>query len=980
MGQIIVTRRDGSEYPLAVKKDATTITSARQNWSLLSEDVVNITVESPYPQDYRIGDTIRAFARDYRLNRLPRVRKTGVYKYTYDLTFEGVQYDLLRVFYDLTIETTSNVLQDVQGDALTGDLRRFATVLVSNANRVYPNRWRLGSCPGTVSDKTLSFSEGDNCLAVLQNLCKEFEVEMEIVQASGVYVINFHEKVGTTLPIEFSFGKGNGLYALDRQNVDSSNIITRLKAYGSTDNITHKYRAHRLCLPGKSKAQSFIEKTEAVRKYGIHEACKIFEDIKPTFNGRITGTFVGEVLKFSDASMFDLNEKEPDGETKYLIAGVSAKIHFNTGNLAGYEFDVHEYDHPSRTFTLKQFQDGSGHKFPSDNAVAFQFDVGDEYKILDVTLPGRYQQEAEEKLKEEAEKHYNENSQPKVKYGLSVSKSYLEKLFGTDASANVFSPGDSLHVIDAGIGVDKSVRIQAVDRNLLDVYDYTLTISDTVETSILSSMVSELSSVNNAITMNGLSDPAKAKSNWRSSREIMGMVFDPDGDYYTDKIKPNSVDTLALSVGAKSMQFILSGTTFEANFNGNKNAVRIIGGSLVHYAIEEVIRTWKMSNTTQTMNDDKQAYYIYAKCLRRGNSGVFLFSTETIKADQDPKYYHFWVGVLNSVDPELQVRSIALMYGFSMINGRFITTGRIQSGDKSTYFDLDDAEIAGRINFKDGLVSGDIGVGNSLGINAGICGDGISLSSIRFYAGATKQNKHLAPFRVQQDGTAIAQRIKISGESTFSGMVTGITGSFKRLICVNENSQEVGSIAFGSDGKMWFSGDLFSQGYDYTLGRGYRLYASSIWCRGNFGARSLNTLVVNGSSGYYYVNGLGANNGRIPVTFNQATSGGGVVYYDIPLYGAMGDAAGFAVDLIVINARQRHNYNLVGDQGKSVLVANANDQLSHYIFAHGALQELRGGLVSALVNVGYANMVPAQGSTVLGAGWLFASQYDNSWG
>ncbi len=59
---------------------------------------------------------------------------------------------------------------------------------------MYPNRWRLGSCPGTVSDKTLSFSEGENCLAVLQNLCKEFEVEMEIVQVSGVYVINFHEK------------------------------------------------------------------------------------------------------------------------------------------------------------------------------------------------------------------------------------------------------------------------------------------------------------------------------------------------------------------------------------------------------------------------------------------------------------------------------------------------------------------------------------------------------------------------------------------------------------------------------------------------------------------------------------------------------------------------------------------------------------------------------------------------------------------
>ena len=61
--------------------------------------------------------------------------------------------------------------------------------------------------------------------------------------------------------------------------------------------------------------------------------------------------------------------------------------------------------------------------------------------------------------------------------------------------------------------------------------------------------------------------------------------------------------------------------------------------------------------------------------------------------------YHFWIGVVNSVDATLQARSIALSYGFSMINGRFIKTGRIESADGSTYFDLDDGEIGGHIVF-----------------------------------------------------------------------------------------------------------------------------------------------------------------------------------------------------------------------------------------------------------------------------------------
>lgn len=44
-------------------------------------------------------------------------------------------------------------------------------------------------------------------------------------------------------------------------------------------------------------------------------------------------------------------------------------------------------------------------------------------------------------------------------------------------------------------------------------------------------------------------------------------------------------------------------------------------------------------------------------------------------------------------------RLIALTYGATTINGRFITTGRIQSVDGQTYFDLDAGEIGGNIKF-----------------------------------------------------------------------------------------------------------------------------------------------------------------------------------------------------------------------------------------------------------------------------------------
>lgn len=702
MEQIIITKPNGSTYPLASKRTATEIKSAKQSWALLADDVVSISIESPFPQTYGIGDHFTVFGRAYKLNRLPKVKKTGMHAFSYDLEFEGIQYDLIRATYDLTIDTTNNQLQDVQADTLTGNLRRFSTVLISNANRVFPNTWVLGSCPDTIEDKTLTFGEGDNCLSVLQTLCTEFGVEFEIVQSNGKFTINFVSKVGQIFPFTFEFGKGKGLYSLDRQNVDSSNIITRLKVYGSTSNITNKYRASRLCLPGKSKAQSYIEKPEAVAKYGIYESTKYFDDIKPTFNGSITGLVSGSVLKFIDTKMFDLNALEADGKTtKYLIEGCAAKVHFNTGNLAGYEFEVHAYDYATKTFTLVKQTDDRGDVFPSESSSAFQFAQGNEYKLLDIALPDSpYQNDAENKLNEQGNIYYDQNSQPKVQYGLSVTKAYLKTLVGNGTTVNIFAPGDYIPVKDSDIDVDKSVRIKSLTRNLLDEYEYTLTISDTVSTNITNRVISELVDIDKIITINNLKDPVRARANWRSSREVLNMVFDPEGDYYTDKIKPNSIDTLALSVGAKSMQFGLTNTVLQPNFNGNKNTIKVKGGVLTHYTInEESARSWVLADNTTTFPKDTQAYYIYAKCAKVGEAGSIIFSTEQIKVEQDAMFYHFWIGVVNSVDAELKARSVALSYGFTMINGRFIKTGRIESADGLTYFDLDNSEIGGRIVF-----------------------------------------------------------------------------------------------------------------------------------------------------------------------------------------------------------------------------------------------------------------------------------------
>ena len=522
-----------------------TVTRGTQKVALLGEDVVTLTVESVRPIAFEIGDVMNVYGRAYRLNRLPAVQKQGERLYTYEVEMEGVQYDLLRATYDLTIDTTSNTLQDVQGDALTGGLRRFATVLISNANRVFPGQWALGECPDTAADRTLTFGETDNCLAVLQRLCKEFETEFEITQTGGLRTIHFG-KVGQTFPFTFRYGRGKGLYALERQNVSSANIITRLKVYGSTRNITARYRAQRLCLPGKKKGESFLEKGNAVNRFGVWEATKYFEDIYPKQKGRVTAVDAASELVFTDSAMaFDLSEKvtskgadgKEETKTTYLLPGTSAKVHFNSGNLSGYEFEVAKYDHATKTFTLKAFKDDRGETFPSKTSAAFRIGVGDEYSLLDIAPPQAVVDAAEKELEEAGSKYYDQNSQPKVQYGLTVAEEFLRSLSGVGSTSDVFAVGDYIPVEDEALEVKKSVRIQSFTRNLLRPYDYQLTLSDTVTTSIINRIISDQIETDKIIRMNNIKDPATARANWRRSREVMAAVFFVYGSEYPAKLR-----------------------------------------------------------------------------------------------------------------------------------------------------------------------------------------------------------------------------------------------------------------------------------------------------------------------------------------------------------------------------------------------------------------------------------------------------------
>lgn len=90
----------------------------------------------------------------------------------------------------------------------------------------------------------------------------------------------------------------------------------------------------------------------------------------------------------------------------------------------------------------------------------------------------------------------------------------------------------------------------------------------------------------------------------------------------------------------------------------------------------------------------------------------------------------------------------------------------------AVYYDNTQTTIDGGI-----VTSGTIQVaGDNKSILAGITGNGTASDSIRFWAGASFENRKTAPFRVMQDGSVVMSKAQVEG---VINAITGSIGGFR---------------------------------------------------------------------------------------------------------------------------------------------------------------------------------------------------------
>lgn len=234
-----------------------------------------------------------------------------------------------------------------------------------------------------------------------------------------------------------------------------------------------------------------------------------------------------------------------------------------------------------------------------------------------------------------------------------------------------------------------------------------------------------------------------------------------------------------------------------------------------------------------------------------------------------------------------------------------------------------------------------------------------------------------APFSVTKDGSLYASN------GIFAGELKGVTGSFHRLTAVSsDGTKSAGSIYFDGSGRITFDADIYNQGYNSAAKRGWRFYASNVWCRSAFGHRQSTLAVVFGDVMQVYPDGYDSE--RIPVPLERVSYDNKTVY-KIPLYSPNEDLSGCPIDIVVftpLRSIARYYYEFVpGGTGKRWMAINANDRNNDIYFSDvGGWHQLHGGETINLVYINPELLIPSQeDKTYFGRGIFWSGVNDLNW-
>ena len=627
---------------------------------------------------------------------------------------------------------------------LTAKPHEHLQMFVDNMNR-RDKGWTVGECIDGV--ETLIAYDHNFCIDALTRMASTFKTEYEFV---GKCVSLRKIEYNKSNPLPLSYGRGNGFKpGVGRSNTGDNPPTEILFVQGGTDNIDpSKYGSSELLLPKNqtlaydgehfededgftaSNARRYIvdEAGFSIRRYD-KELSSLAEDsldcseIYPKRVGTVsTVVVVDEENNFYD--FVDTSIPSSLNYEDYLIEGETMTVIFQSGMLAGREFEVKYYHDSVKGKAARRFEivpaDIDGQTMPN---TTFAPKAGDKYAVFKCMLPTAYicdnatKTGASWDMFRAAIKHLFDNEDLEFTF-----TGELDGIWSKKDWVNIggrIKLGGYIRFSDEQFQKDGVlVRITGIKDYINKPHSPVIELSNTTVSGSVSSTLKDL--ISEEVIVDDLHHDAIqfTKRRFRDAKETISMLEEALLDNFTNSINPIAVQTMSMLVGDESLQFrfVNSKTnpvpvTHRIVYDNETKQLTAAAGIIQHMTlgINTVSSSHKVSEykfwditayTSAVLDDGKKKYYLYAKVSKTEQNGVFILSENAIKLEGVSGFYHLLVGVLNSEYNE--ERSFVTLYGFTEILPGRITTDKIVSTDGNTYFDLLKGIISGKIKFTSG--------------------------------------------------------------------------------------------------------------------------------------------------------------------------------------------------------------------------------------------------------------------------------------
>lgn len=551
------------------------------NGEFMGECSVVCTIKSESPIELAIGDYLIYRGERFEINYDPTILKKASKNstgdaFTYDnVKFNSLSDELTRCDFLDYVPNDNNIhfTSLPKFSFFASSISNLAERIQVNLDRIYTGnkKWTVIVHPEYVNKKNINISvDTINVWDALALTNSEFEANFIIrgreitIGTAGIAVDNI-----------FKYGKGKGLYEIERNAEADQKIVTRLRAYGSTRNMPDRYynklsgssvgnylpnnmAVDNLMLPGfpETTLDPYID-SDNIEELGIREGTIFFDgsqegleeifpsiegmtaqqledagitvSIDPGDNGNLDEVYSAEQLTDDgqadnkgeiEKGNFTVTLKDIGFDINNYLLGETATLSMKDGMCGGRDFEITKCEKHGNKYILtctRVYDDGIKLFFPYKN---YNIKSGDKFVLLDISMPDVYIKAHSQRLLSSAKKWLAKNDYIRYSYIPKVDNIYMARQHD-DAVANnqtsihdTIKEGDLMLFEDDDLGISGSIIIDSLSIKEGDdmIPEYEITLKEEKIVGTLEKIQNQIDSIVNGGQGNGGYNSEQIKS------------------------------------------------------------------------------------------------------------------------------------------------------------------------------------------------------------------------------------------------------------------------------------------------------------------------------------------------------------------------------------------------------------------------------------------------------------------------------------